>query len=136
MPGEDQPKVVYALIDPEQYAGRKVLIVGGGDSALEAALAIADTAGTEVSISYRGDHFSRAKAKNRMRVDEYAAASKLTLYLSSTVRSISPATIELEQQGKVLELQNDAVIVNAGGILPTGFLKQVGIAVDTKFGSS
>ena len=136
VPGEDQPKVVYALIDPEQYAGRKVLIVGGGDSALEAALAIADTAGAEVSISYRGDHFSRAKAKNRALIDEYAAASKLKLYLSSTVRSISPAAVELEQQGEVLNLQNDAVIVNAGGILPTGFLKQVGIAVDTKFGSS
>ena len=136
VPGEDHPKVVYSLIDPEQYAGRKVLIVGGGDSALEAALSIADTAGTEVSISYRGDNFSRAKAKNRTLIDEYAAASKLTLYLSSTLRSISPGAVEVEQQGKVLHLDNDAVIVNAGGILPTGFLKQVGIAVDTKYGSS
>lgn len=136
VPGEDHPKVVYSLIDPEQYAGRKVLIVGGGDSALEAALSIADTAGTEVSISYRGDHFSRAKAKNRTLIDEYAAASKLTPYLSSTLRSISPGAVEVEQQGKVLHLDNDAVIVNAGGILPTGFLKQVGIAVDTKYGSS
>lgn len=136
VPGEDHPKVVYALIDPEQYAGRKVLIVGGGDSALEAALSIADTAGSTVSISYRGDHFSRAKAKNRSLVDEYAAASKIALYLSSTVRSISPDSVEIEQQGKVLKLENDAIIVNAGGILPTGFLKQVGIAVETKYGSS
>ena len=136
VPGEDQPKVVYSLIDPEQYAGRKVLIVGGGDSALEAALAIADTDGAEVSISYRGDHFSRAKAKNRNLIDEYAAASRLRLYLASTVRSIAPLAVELEQGGQPLQIENDAVIVNAGGILPTGFLKQIGITVDTKYGSA
>jgi len=136
VPGEDQPKVVYSLIDPEQYAGRKVLVVGGGDSALEAALAIADTDGAEVSIAYRGDSFSRAKAKNRTLIDEYAAASKVSLYMTSTVSSIGPRTVDLEQQGKQLQIENDAVIVNAGGILPTGFLKQIGIAVDTKFGSA
>ena len=135
VPGEDHPKVVYQLIDPEQYLGQKVLIVGGGDSALEAALAIADVDGTEVSISYRSDSFSRAKAKNRDRVHEYAVASRIKLFLSSNVTSITPNEVLLEQQGQAVTIANEAVIVNAGGILPTGFLKQTGIIVDTKFGT-
>ena len=136
VPGEDHPKVVYQLIDPDQYAGQKVLVVGGGDSALEAALAIADADGAEVSLSYRGEAFSRAKAKNRERVDEYAAASRISLYLSSNVTSIEPRGVVLEQQGESISLENEAIIVNAGGILPTGFLKDIGISVDTKYGTA
>jgi thioredoxin reductase/ferredoxin len=136
VPGEDLPKVVYSLIDPEQYVGKKVLIVGGGDSALEAALSIADAGGTEVSISYRSDSFSRAKAKNRERIDNYAAASRIKLYLSSNVTSISANEVELEQEGQTVKIQNEAIIVNAGGILPTGFLKDIGISVETKYGTA
>ncbi|MDH3537263.1 MAG: NAD(P)-binding domain-containing protein [Gammaproteobacteria bacterium] len=136
VPGEDLPKVVYQLIDPDQYQGKRVMIVGGGDSALEAALSIADADGTEVSISYRSDSFSRAKARNRSRIDEYAAESRIRLYLSSNVTSISPEQVVLEQRGQAINLANDAVIVNAGGILPTGFLQQIGIAVDTKYGTA
>jgi len=135
VPGEDLPKVVYSLIDPEQYVGQKVLIVGGGDSALEAALSIADAGGTEVSISYRSDSFSRAKAKNRERIDNYAAASRIKLYLSSNVTSITANEVELEQQGEAVKIANEAIIVNAGGILPTGFLKDIGISVETKYGT-
>jgi thioredoxin reductase/NAD-dependent dihydropyrimidine dehydrogenase PreA subunit len=136
VPGEDLPKVVYSLIDPEQYAGKKVLIVGGGDSALEAALSIADAGGTEVSISYRSDSFSRAKVKNRERIDQYAAASRIELYLSSNVTSISPQEVVLEQKGETIQIANEAIIVNAGGILPTGFLKDIGISVETKYGTA
>jgi len=136
VPGEDLPKVVYQLIDPEQYEGQKVLIVGGGDSALEAALSIADAERTEVSLSYRSDSFSRAKAKNRERIDEYAAASRIKLYLTSTVSSISAQEVLLEQNGEVVQIANDAIIVSAGGILPTGFLKETGISVDTKYGTA
>jgi thioredoxin reductase/NAD-dependent dihydropyrimidine dehydrogenase PreA subunit len=136
VPGEDLSKVVYQLIDPDQYAGQKVLIVGGGDSALEAALSIADADGTEVSVSYRSDSFSRAKAKNRERIDEYASTSRIKLYLSSNVTSISEHEVLLEQNGETVKIANDAVIVNAGGILPTGFLKETGISVETKFGTA
>jgi len=132
VPGEDHPKVVYSLLDPEQYLGQKVLIVGGGDSALEAALAITDAGGTEIAISYRSDSFSRAKAKNRERIDKYAAASKIKLFLSSNVTSITPQEVLLEQSGQAIKMANDAIIVNAGGILPTGFLKEIGISVETK----
>jgi thioredoxin reductase/NAD-dependent dihydropyrimidine dehydrogenase PreA subunit len=77
VPGEDLEKVVYRLIDPEQYAGRKVLVVGGGDSALEAAARVAEQHGTRVTLAYRGKAYSRARAKNRDRVAELAATGRL-----------------------------------------------------------
>ncbi len=136
VPGEDHPKVVYQLIDPDQYVDKRLLVVGGGDSALEAALAVADAGNRHVALSYRSDAFSRAKAKNRERIDEYAEASRIRLFLSSNVTRITPESVELEQQGQSIELPNDAIIVNAGGILPTGFLQQIGISVETKYGTA
>ncbi len=136
VPGEDLPKVVYRLIDPEQYINQKVLIVGGGDSALEAALAIADVDGSEVSLSYRSASFSRAKAKNRDRIDDYSQQGKIKLYLSSNVSSITEDSVTLDCDGELVSIDNDAIIVNAGGILPTGFLKQIGITVETKYGTA
>src|SRR6201998_2517302 len=67
-PGEEMPKVVYRLVDPDQYAGQKVLVVGGGDSALEAAASIAESGGEAVILSYRGAEFDRAKARNKERI--------------------------------------------------------------------
>lgn len=136
IPGEELPKVVYRLIDPEQYKAQKVMIVGGGDSALEAALAIADEEGSEVSLSYRSQSFSRAKAKNRDRIEQYAEQGKITLYLPSNLKSVEPDALTLESNEELITIPNDAVIINAGGILPTGFLKDVGIQVDTKYGTA
>lgn len=135
VPGEDQDKVVYRLIDPEQYAGKHVLVVGGGDSALEAAASIAEEPGTTVTLSYRSEAFARAKQKNRQRVDAAVKSGKLTLRLKSTVASIGPAHVEIKGAGKVLTLRNDAVIVCAGGILPTAFLQSIGVEVETKYGT-
>ena len=75
MPGEESPKVVYRLIDPSQYAGQSVLVVGGGDSALEAAIAVAEQPGTTVTLSYRSAAFSRVKQKNRLAVAQRLSAS-------------------------------------------------------------
>jgi thioredoxin reductase (NADPH) len=136
VPGEELPKVVYNLIDPEQYRGKHVLVVGGGDSALEAAIAIADEKNTSVTISYRSEAFSRVKEKNRLRLAEAEKTGKLKVYLSSTVKQIHPDKVNLELLGKPIELKNDGIIVCAGGILPTPFLKQIGIQVDTKYGTS
>jgi thioredoxin reductase/NAD-dependent dihydropyrimidine dehydrogenase PreA subunit len=133
--GEDLAKVVYRLIDPGQYRGQHVLVVGGGDSALEAAASIADEPGTMVTISYRSDGFNRAKEKNRQRIDAAVSAGKIRLLLSSTVTKITHDSVLLEQQGTNHEIHNDAVIVSAGGILPTPFLKQIGIEVETKHGT-
>ena len=134
--GEELPKVVYRLVDPEQYRGRRVLVVGGGDAALEAALACAAEPGTTVTLSYRGDAFSRVKPKNREQLAAAQAARRVAVLLSSNVEAIGQAAVALEQGGRKIRLENDAVIICAGGILPTPLLKEMGVQVDTKFGTA
>jgi len=135
-PGEDLEKVVYRLVDPEQYRGRHVLVVGGGDSALEAAASIAAEPGSTVTLSYRDKAFTRAKEKNRKKVEEASAQRRLRILYRSTVQAVHTKTVEVEHQGQVLQIPNDAVIVCAGGILPTPFLKEIGIEVETKYGTT
>jgi len=134
--GEELPKVVYSLIDPEQYRHMHVLVVGGGDSALEAACAIAEEPGTTVSISYRSEAFGRGKPKNRDKIQALEAQGKIKVLLKSNVKVITKDKVFLDHQGKIIQLPNDAVIVCAGGILPTPFLKEIGITVETKFGTA
>ena len=136
VPGEDLPKVVYRLIDPDQYIGQEVLVVGGGDSALEAAASIAEVSGTQVTLSYRGEAFGRAKPKNRQRVAAAADRGNLKLLLSSNVSHIHDDLVILEHGGTQLEIKNKAVIISAGGVLPNEFLKKVGIRVETKYGTA
>lgn len=136
VPGENRSKVVYRLIDPTQYNGQHVLVVGGGDSALEAACSIADEAGTTVTLSYRSESFSRAKEKNRQRVDDLQQSGRLNVMLSSQVRSINDDTVNIEQAEQMSTIPNNAIIVCAGGVLPTPFLKEIGIMVETKHGTA
>jgi thioredoxin reductase/ferredoxin len=135
--GEELSKVTYRLIEPEQYAGQRVLVVGGGDSALEAAASIAEACPTgAVTLSYRGDAFSRAKPKNRERVSAAERSGRLEVILKSQVESIEPRLVALKTGGTVRKVENDSVIVSAGGILPSDFLRSVGIEIETKFGSA
>lgn len=136
VPGEEQPKVVYRLIDPQQYHHQHVLVVGGGDSALEAALAVTQELGTVVSLSYRSEAFGRVKEKNRQRLQAAEAAGKMKVLLKSNIKNIAHQSVALECDGKSVEFKNDAVIVCAGGILPTPFLKELGILVETKHGTA
>jgi thioredoxin reductase/NAD-dependent dihydropyrimidine dehydrogenase PreA subunit len=136
VPGEELSKVVYRLIDPAQYKGMHVLVVGGGDSALEAAHSIAEEQGTKVTLSYRSEAFTRAKAKNRDKVESLAQAGRLNVLMKSNVKEIREDSVLVEQDGKPIPMRNDAIIVSAGGILPTGFLKEIGISVETKYGSA
>jgi thioredoxin reductase/Pyruvate/2-oxoacid:ferredoxin oxidoreductase delta subunit len=136
VPGEELPKVVYRLIDPEQYKGQHVLVVGGGDSALEAAGSIADEEGTTVTLSYRADAFSRARAKNRDRVAAAEESGRLEVILNSTVERINATEVILNTREGPLTIRNDAVIVCAGGILPTKFLQDIGIEIETKYGTA
>ena len=136
VPGEELPKVVYRLIDPEQYAGQRVLVVGGGDSALEAAASVAESGSGGVVLSYRGDAFDRAKARNRDRVQAAAKSGTLQVLLKSNVKQIEHEQVAIEHDGQVLSVRNDAVIVSAGGVLPSDFLRRVGITVETKYGTA
>jgi len=136
VPGEELPKVVYRLIDPQQYAGQRVLVVGGGDSALEAAASVAESGSGGVVLSYRGDAFDRAKARNRERVQVAANSGVLKVLLKSNVKQIDREQVAIEHAGEMLNVRNDAVIVSAGGVLPSDFLRRVGISVETKYGTA
>ncbi|MDH5300852.1 MAG: NAD(P)-binding domain-containing protein [Gammaproteobacteria bacterium] len=133
--GEELPKVVYRLMDPEQYVDHRVLVVGGGDSAIEAACAIAELGNHEVTLSYRREVFSRIKQGNRDRLELCQAKKGLRLLLNSEVIRIHSDRVELRQGDEPLEIENDAVIVCAGGVLPTDFLRTIGIEVQTKYGT-
>jgi thioredoxin reductase (NADPH) len=136
VPGEDLAKVVYRLVDPAQYAGMSVLVVGGGDSALEAAIAVAEQTGTHVILSYRSAAFSRVKQKNRTRLEELQKTGRIKVMLNSTVKFISDDAVDIEGDEGLEQHHNDAVIVCAGGLLPTPLLQKIGIQFDTKFGSA
>ena len=134
VPGEEQSKVVYRVIDPDQYSGQHVLVVGGGDSALEAACSIAEVPDTVVTLSHRSESFSRAKIKNCQYVEELENAGRLKVLLQSSVKRIDVEKIELEYAGQLHTIENDTVVVSAGGILPTPFLESIGVHVETKHG--
>ena len=136
VPGEELSKVVYRLIDPEQYQGRRVLVVGGGDSALEAAASVAEQGAKAVTLSYRGEAFQRAKPRNRQRVEEARAGGLIEVLMNSGIQHIRPEAVLIKQAEKVRAIANDAVIVSAGGVLPNDFLRSIGIEVETKYGTA
>jgi thioredoxin reductase (NADPH) len=136
VPGEESAKVAYRLVDPAQYVNQSVLVVGGGDSALEAAIAMAVQPGTDVILSYRGEAFSRVKQKNRARLEELETQGKLRVMLSSKVLRIKEREVVISWQGADQVHRNDAVIVCAGGELPTPLLQKMGVQFATKYGES
>jgi thioredoxin reductase/NAD-dependent dihydropyrimidine dehydrogenase PreA subunit len=134
VPGEETSKVVYRLIDPEQYKGRRVLVVGGGDSALEAAISIAEQKGSKVTLSYRSEAFNRVKEKNRTALKAAEETGRLRVMLKSSPTVIKPDRVTLKLEEKSVDIRNDAVIVCAGGELPTPLLKKIGVMFETKHG--
>jgi len=132
--GEDSENVAYRLLEPEDIKGKKIVIVGGGDSAVESALLLADE--NKVTLSYRGAAFTRLKPKNAEKIKKAIDDRLLDVKFNSNVVSIEPKVIHYtENESKeILELENDLVYICAGGELPTQFLKKIGIKVTTKFG--
>lgn len=132
--GEDSAKVVYRLIDPEQYRGKKVLVVGGGDSAVEAALMCSEQPGTAVALSYRSQAFSRIKAANRDALARAQLEGRIETLLGTTVEEVAADHVVINNGSQRVSLANDAVIVNIGGQLPFDLLRRLGIDVATKHG--
>jgi thioredoxin reductase/NAD-dependent dihydropyrimidine dehydrogenase PreA subunit len=135
VPGEESHKVVYRLIDPVQYKGQSVLVVGGGDSALEAAISLSEQPGTDVTLSYRSAAFSRVKQKNRSSLEQQEKAGRLKVMLNSQVTRVTETHVEIDYDSIPQKLKNDVVIVCAGGLLPTPLLQKIGIEFATKFGT-
>lgn len=136
VPGEELPKVVYRLIEAEQYRGQRVLVVGGGDSALEAALACAEQPGCVVTLAYRGDAFNRVKVVNRERLEAARSARRVDVQTRTEVARILADRVELVSGEKSVTLENDVVIVQAGGVLPSALLREIGVTVETKYGTA
>lgn len=134
VPGEAAPHVQYSLREPEVYRGERVLVVGGGDSAVEAALALADQPDTEVRMSYRRDTFNRIKPGNHDRIARAQDDGAVEVLWRSTARRIDPDAVHLDLEEQAVAVPADQVFIFAGGVLPTAFLRNCGIQIETKFG--
>lgn len=136
VPGEDLPKVTYQLIEPEQYRGSRCLVVGGGDSAVEAALALSREPDTHVTLAYRGERFDRIKPDNHDALLAARDAGRLTLRTATQPAEIGAAEVVLKGSGTPERLPNDYVFVCIGGEVPTAWLNQIGIEVRTLRGEA
>jgi thioredoxin reductase/Pyruvate/2-oxoacid:ferredoxin oxidoreductase delta subunit len=130
--GEDLPKVMYRLIEADHYINKKILVIGGGDSAVEAAMGLANQKGNQVTLSYRSERFSRIKERNAKRVEEYAKSGKVKVLFNSNPIEFKPESVILDVAGQQHEMPNDFVWIFAGGTPPTAFLKKVGIGFGSR----
>jgi thioredoxin reductase (NADPH) len=136
VPGELKEKVAYRLIESEGISGKHVIVVGGGDSAVESALLLAEN--NHVVLSYRNEVFNRIKPLNSMALNTAIASGKLEVRLGSNLMSIEDNEILLSvgKESEILRLKNDLVYIFAGGELPTQFLEKAGIKITKKFGET
>lgn len=123
IPGEELPKVMYRLMDAEGYRGQRILVVGGGDSAVEAAVGLSLQPGNAVTLSYRREKLVRIKKKNE---DAFARARIERLFQSQPLE-INPTHVRMQTAEGVVELENDYVFVFAGGVPPFELLKKAGV---------
>lgn len=126
--GEDLPKIMYRLIEADHYVNKKILIVGGGDSAVEAAMGLAHQVGNQVTLSYRKETLTRIKERNSKRLAEFIRDKKLNVLFNSAPAEFKPASVLLDVGGSQQEIPNDFVWIFAGGEPPTAFLKKIGVA--------
>ena len=129
IPGEEMEKVMYHLIDASTYSGMRLLVVGGGDSAVEAAIGLSIQSGNEVTLSYRKDTFSRIKERNRMNLEQRITNRRIHVVLNSEITRIDKQLVELRSGDVIHKLPNDYVFIFIGGEMPFAFLERTGILV-------
>lgn len=130
--GEDRSKVTYRLIDAATYNNADILVVGGGDSAIEAAVGLASQNNNKVILSYRKNEFSRIKERNKAHIDDFVSRKKITVLFNSDVKEIREHTVLLQTQDGEKEINNSFVFIFAGGELPNEFLKKIGIQMHSQ----
>ncbi len=134
VPGEDGQKVAYRLLEPERITGKKVMVVGGGDSAVESAMLLMEN--NEVILSYRKDKFARIKPKNKESMAEAIASKSIEAIFNSNLLSINDTSVSLKvgEEDNTKTIENDLVYIFAGGELPTSFLQKAGVEITKRFG--
>lgn len=125
--GEELPKVMYRLIEADHYVNKQILVVGGGDSAVEAAMGLANQVGNKVTLSYRQERFSRIKERNAKRIEECITKGKLTVLYNSMPTEVKETSVVIDVAGASREIPNNYVWVFAGGTPPNEFLKKIGV---------
>jgi len=130
IPGEHLPKVYNRLIDPSEFKEQNVLVVGGGDSALETAISVAEYAKT-VTLSYRRSSFSRPKEGNLTELNRLISEGKINLLMSSKIKEIKEnSVIVVIENGEEVETENSAVFTMIGKELPIDFFKRSKIKME------
>jgi len=134
VPGEDTQKVAYRLLEPERMSGKKIVIVGGGDSAVESAMLLMEN--NEVILSYRKDKFARIKPKNKESISEAIANKSIKAIFNSNLLSINDTsiTLKVDEEENARTIENDLVYIFAGGEMPTSFLQKAGVEITKRFG--
>jgi putative YpdA family bacillithiol system oxidoreductase len=125
--GEELPKVMYRLIEADHYINKNILVVGGGDSAVEAAMGLGQQKGNKVTLSYRKESFSRIKDRNAQRIQECVRAGKVRLVFNSQPVEIKQHSVSIDVNGQLQEIPNDFVWIFAGGTPPRDFLEKIGV---------
>jgi thioredoxin reductase/NAD-dependent dihydropyrimidine dehydrogenase PreA subunit len=136
IPGENRENVFYRLLEPEIINDKNILVVGGGDSAIESALLLADQ--NKVTLVYRSESFSRIKPMNNTRINDAIANGKIDVRFNTNPTSIETGEVVLfeAKENKEIKIKNDIVYIFAGGELPTDFLQKAGILITKKFGEA
>ncbi|MHC5062561.1 MAG: NAD(P)-binding domain-containing protein [Planctomycetota bacterium] len=130
--GEDLAQVYHRLYSPTKYRDEKVLVVGGGNSAVEAALTLSER--NKVWLSYRKEEFARIFKDNRRLLEEAVAAGRVELLMQSQVKEFRPGEVELEvagQDSKTIAIDHAFVLI--GAELPVAFLKSLGIRLENEW---
>ena len=130
--GEELPKVMYRLIEADHYINKKILVVGGGDSAVEAAMGLSQQTGNTVTLSYRQDRFARIKERNTKHIEESMRTGKVRVLFNSIPVEFKPNSVLINVKDTLQEIPNDYVWIFAGGTPPNAFLKKVGIEFGTR----
>jgi len=161
VPGEDLDKVYNRLHDPKDFSKKSVMVVGGGDSAMETAIALV-RAGAKVCLSYRKKEFARAKPENIEMVlslakdpslnvsvpnpvservttaagdfmGETGTGGSLSLFMGSALKSITPTHVVISIDGKEQTIPNDVVFTMIGREAPLDFFRRSGIKISGEF---
>ena len=132
VPGEDLDNVFYDIVEMEAFENRRVLVVGGGDSAIESAVGLGNQEGTGVTLAYRGEAFSRIKERNQAKINDAIANGRVRVLFNTVVREIRSELVVLDTAGESAILPNDDVIVRIGGEAPFTFLERLGVRIIQK----